>query len=391
MTDTLSRSPQEFAALIARLREFIDTEVIAQEDLKIAHDSERLNAQVAQLRQRAEALGFGPPRMAAARGGLGLSWTECCAYFEEVGRSFLGPGALNCAPPGQPDVAVLDKLANPAQRARYLEPLARGELRSCFAMTEPAPGVGSDPRMLKASARRDGDGWVLSAHKWFISGAMKADFAIVVARTEEGVSWFLVDTNAPGFRILRDVPTMEPFSLGGHAELELVDCRVGPDALVGESGRGLDYAQMRLEGARLFHCMRYIGLASRAMQIAQDYCARRESFGERLSAHQMVQAMVADAHIDLYAARLMTRDVAARLDRGESIRHESSMAKVFVSEAVNRVADSAVQMTGALGISEDVPLSMILRQLRPFRIYDGASEVHRAAIAKRAFAKGLRA
>jgi acyl-CoA dehydrogenase len=258
-------------------------------------------------------------------------------------------------------------------------------------MTEPAPGVGSDPRMLKAGARRDGDGWVLNARKWFISGAMRADFAIVVARSEGGVSWFLVDCDAPGFRIVRDVPTMEAFSMGGHAEIEITECRVGPEALVGEEGRGLDYAQIRLEGARLFHCMRYIGLASRAMQIAQDYAARRESFGERLSAHQMVQAMVADAHIDLYAARLMTRDVAARLDRGESIRHESSMAKVFVSEAVNRVADSAVQMTGALGISEDVPLSMILRQLRPFRIYDGASEVHRMAIAKRVFAKGLRA
>ncbi len=386
-----ARTPQEFKALVCRLRNFIDTEVIPSEDLKSAHDADRITAVVLELRTRAEALGFGPPRMSVERGGLGLNWTECCDYFEQVGRSFLGPGALNCAPPGQPDVAVLDKLASPAQRKRYLEPLARGELRSCFAMTEPAPGVGSDPRMLKASARRDGDGWVLSAHKWFISGAMRADFAIVVARTDAGVSWFLVDTDTPGFRILRDVPTMEPFSLGGHAELELVDCRVGPDALVGEAGRGLEYAQMRLEGARLFHCMRFIGLASRAMQVAQDYCAKRESFGERLSSHQMVQAMVADAHIDLYAARLMTRDVARRLDTGESIRHESSMVKVFVSEAVNRVADSAVQMTGALGISEDVPLSMILRQLRPFRIYDGASEVHRAAIAKRVFAKGLAA
>lgn len=377
------------ADLVARARRFVDEEVIPREDLKRAHDAGYLDGVIAELRRRAESLGFGPPRTATERGGLGLNWTECCDYFEVVGRSFLGPGAFNCAPPGQPDIAVLDRLASPAQRTRYLEPLARGDKRSCFAMTEPAPGVGSDPRMLLASARRDGDGWVLNAHKWFISGATRADFAIVVARTDAGVSWFLVDTDAPGFRRLRDVPTMEPFDIGGHAELELKDCRVGPDALVGEEGRGLDYAQMRLEGARLFHCMRFIGLASRAIGIARDYCARRESFGARLSEHQMVQAMIADAHIDLYAARLMTRDVAMRLDRGESIRHESSMAKVFVSEAVNRVADHAVQATGALGISEDQPLSMILRQLRPFRIYDGASEVHRMAIAKRVFAKGL--
>ena len=386
-----TRPAAEFAALRTRLRGFIDEEVIVAEDLKAAHDQQGNAAAIDRLRMRARALGFGPPRLPVAAGGLGLSWEECCGFFEEVGRSFLGPGALDCAPPGQPDVAVLERLANPAQRERYLGPLARGEVRSCFAMTEPAPGVGSDPRMLKATARREGDGWVLNAHKWFISGAIGAAFAIVVARTEAGVSWFLVDADAPGFRIVRDIPTMEPFTRGGHAEIELVDCRVGADALVGEEGRGLEYAQMRLEGARLFHCMRYIGLASRAMQIAQDYAATRESFGARLAAHQMVQAMVADAHIDLYASRLMTLDVARRLDRGESIRHESSMAKVFVSEAVNRVADSAVQMTGALGISEDVPLSMILRQLRPFRIYDGASEVHRAAIAKRVFSKRLRA
>ena len=386
-----TRPAAEFAALCTRLRGFIDEEVIVAEDLKAAHDQQGNAGAIDRLRMRARALGFGPPRLPVAAGGLGLSWEECCGFFEEVGRSFLGPGALDCAPPGQPDVAVLERLANPAQRERYLGPLARGEVRSCFAMTEPAPGVGSDPRMLKATARREGDGWVLNAHKWFISGAIGAAFAIVVARTEAGVSWFLVDADAPGFRIVRDIPTMEPFTRGGHAEIELVDCRVGADALVGEEGRGLEYAQMRLEGARLFHCMRYIGLASRAMQIAQDYAATRESFGARLAAHQMVQAMVADAHIDLYASRLMTLDVARRLDRGESIRHESSMAKVFVSEAVNRVADSAVQMTGALGISEDVPLSMILRQLRPFRIYDGASEVHRAAIAKRVFSKRLRA
>jgi acyl-CoA dehydrogenase len=308
-----------------------------------------------------------------------------------AGRSYLGPGALQCAAPGQPDIAALDQLASPAQRQRYLEPLIRGELRSAFAMTEPAPGVGSDPRMLSTRAERSGEGWVLNGHKWFASAAGRADFAIVVARSDAGVTWFLVDTSNPGFQVVRDVPSMDPFDFGGHAEIKLVNCAVGPESLVGDEGKGLEYAQIRLEGARLFHCMRLIGLSSRAMDVAQDYAAQRESHGARLSEHQMVQAMVANAHIDLYASRLMTLDTARRLDRGESIRHESSMTKVFVSEAVNRVADSAVQMTGALGISEDVPLSMILRTLRPFRIYDGASEVHRAAIAKRAFRHRLHA
>jgi acyl-CoA dehydrogenase len=311
--------------------------------------------------------------------------------LEQAGRSFLGPLALRCGPPIQPDIFALESLANPAQKERYLMPLVRGERASCFAMTEPAPGVGSDPRMLSTSARRTADGWVLNGHKWFISGAMRADFAIVVARTDAGPTWFFVDMDNPGFEIVRDIPTMEPFDIGGHAEILLKDCHVEADALIGEEGQGLAHSQLRLEGARLFHCMRFIGLASRAMSMAQDYALKRQSQGVALADHQMVQAMVADAHIQLYAARQIVLDVARRLDAGQSIRHHSSMAKVFVSEAVYQVADSAVQICGALGISEDIPVSMILRMLRPFRIYDGASEVHRAAIARRALKNGLAA
>ncbi len=388
---SLTRPAAEFAALIAKTRDFITDEVLPREDLSVAHDVAAIDKVTTELRARATDLGLGSPRLAVADGGLGLSWEECCAYLEEAGRSYLGPAALQCAAPGQPDIAALDQLASPAQRLRYLEPLTRGSMRSCFAMTEPPPGVGSDPRMLSTRAHKDGMGWIIEGHKWFASNGARADVAILVARSDAGPSCFLVDTANPGFQVVRNVPTMEPFGHGGHAEIRLVNCRVGPEALLGEEGRGLDYAQLRLEGARLFHCMRFIGLASRAMGVAQDYAAQRESHGARLAEHQMVQAMVANAHIELYAARLMTLDTARRLDRGESIRHESSMAKVFVAEAVNRVADSAVQITGALGISEDAPLSMILRTLRPFRIYDGASEVHRSAIAKRAFKHRLRA
>lgn len=379
-----TRPEAEYTALIDTLREFIDAEVIPREDLKTAHDSDAVTRMASELNALARARGLGAPRARVEDGGLALSWTECCAYLEQAGRSFLGPQALGCAPPTQPDVFALDALASPAQRQRYLEPLMRGERKSCFAMTEPAPGAGSDPRMLSTRARRDGNGWVIDGHKWFISGAMRADFAIVVARTEHGPSWFLVDAGTPGFEIVRDIPTMEPFDTGGHAEIRLDGCRVSADALVGEEGQGLAHSQLRLEGARLFHCMRFIGLASRAMAIAQDYALQRESQGAKLAEHQMVQAMIADAHIQLYAARMMTLDVARRLDAGESIRHHSSMAKVFVAEAVYRAADSAVQICGALGVSEDVPVSMILRMLRPFRIYDGASEVHRSAIARRA-------
>ncbi|WP_314972069.1 acyl-CoA dehydrogenase family protein [Comamonas testosteroni] len=380
-----TRPEHEFQILIGELREFIASEVVPQEHLLQAGDAKALQEATRALQRKAVARGFGAARTAREYGGLALSWEECCSYLEEAGRSFLGPAVLQCAPPTQPDIYALEKLGSPEQQQRYLEPLRTGDLHSCFAMTEPAPGVGSDPRMLSATAKRLPEGgWEINAHKWFITGAVRADVAIVVARTEAGVSWFLVDTDTPGYRLVRDVPTMEPFDAGGHGEITLTNCRVPASALIGEEGRGLEYAQLRLEGARLFHCMRFIGMASRAMDIAQEYASHRESYGAKLGEHQMVQSMIADAHIELYAARLMTRDVARMLDAGESIRHHSSMAKVFVSEVVCKVADSAVQICGALGISEDTPVSMIYRQMRPFRIYDGASEVHRSAIAKRA-------
>jgi acyl-CoA dehydrogenase len=381
----------ELDALCERLREFIDEQVIPREDLARGHDVGWLDAVTRELRAQARARGLIAPQLPLEAGGMGLCWQDCARVFEVCGRSFLGAGALGCAAPDQPNIDTLMHLAAPSQRERWLAPLMAGEIRSAFAMTEPAPGVGSDPRLLSTRARRDGDDWVLDGHKWFASGVIGAAFAIVVARSEEGASWFIVDAANPGWRVVRDIPSIDSFAPGGHAEVRLEACRVPSDALIGEPGKGFDYAQLRLEGARLFHCMRGIGLAARAIEIAQDYARERQSFGARLAEHQQIQAMVADAHIDLYACRLMTADVARRLDAGESIRHHSSMAKVFVSEALNRVADRACQMTGAFGMCTDQPLALIAQRLRPFRIYDGASEVHRAAIGKRVFQRGGRA
>lgn len=383
----------ELDALCGRVREFVEQCAIPREDMARAHDVAWLDAVTKELRVEAQARGLALPQLPRERGGLGLGWVDCVRVFGEAGRSFLGAGALGCAAPDQPNVDTLLRIATPSQQRRWLDPLLAGRVRSAFSMTEPAPGVGSDPRMIRTTARRvvnrDGSrSWVLDGHKWFSSGACGAAFALVVARAEEGVSWFIVDTDNPGWRLVRSVPGIDPFAHGGHGEVVLENCLVDDDALLGEPGKGLDYAQLRLEGARLFHCMRGAGLAARALQLAQDYAATRESFGSVLADHQQVQAMVADSHIDLYAARLMTTDVARRLDSGGSIRHESSMAKVFVSEALCRVADRAAQLTGALGMSHDSPIAMINLKLRPFRIYDGASEVHRAAIGKRIFQRG---
>ncbi len=370
--------------LLARVRRFVEDECIPRETNAHAHDIEALDTTLAALRPLARRAGIYAPQLPAAYGGLDMSWRDRAAVLEEAGRSYLAPAAMNCAPPDQPNMINLLRHGTPDQQQRYLVPLAAGELRSCFAMTEPAPGAGSDPSMLRTTATRRGDRWVIDGHKWFISGATGAAFAIVLARTEHGPTLFIVDCNHPGFRLVRDIPAIGAFSIGGHAEIALVDCDVGDEAVLGDVGRGFAYAQARLEPARLSHCMRFIGRARRALEIAQAYVVQRQSFGQRLADLQQIQAMVADSLIDLHAARLMTWHCAARLDAGESVKDESAMTKVFVSEAVNRVADRAAQMMGALGMSEDTIVSHILRELRPFRIYDGASELHRATLGRRA-------
>lgn len=380
----------ETAALRQKVREFVEQTAIPREGPLIAHDVDKLDAVVRELQREARCLGIYAPQFPVELGGLGLSWLARADILEEAGRSFLGAAALNCAPPDQPNMINLLHNGTPEQRSKYLLPLIEGRARSCFAMTEPAPGAGSDPSMLRTRAVFSQGKWILNGHKWFISGAIGAAFAIVLASTDLGPTLFIVNADNPGYRVVRNIGSMDGYQIGGHGEIRLVDCEVGDVDVLGEIGKGFEYAQLRLEPARLSHCMRFIGRASRAMEIAQAYAASRSSFGQRLSELQQVQAMVADSHIDLHACRLMTRDCAARLDSGLSIKHESAMTKIFVSEAVHRVADRAVQMMGALGISDDTPVSMIYRELRPFRIYDGASELHRATIARRIFREQLR-
>jgi len=388
MQDTQDRyAGDALPDLCARVRRFVDEVAIPAESPAIARDVAALDRCVAQLRARAKEAGLYAPQLPAQWGGLGLGWRALAEVLEEAGRSFLGPAALNCAAPDQPNMLTLLRLGNAAQQERFLAPLVRGEQRACFAMTEPAPGAGSDPSMLRTRAERRGSRWVLNGHKQFISGGVGADFALVLARGETGATSFLVPADTPGYRVVRDIGMVTGYQIGGHAEILLQDCEVGDDAVLGEPGQGLAHAQLRLEPARLSHCMRYIGRARRALETAQAYVAQRESFGARLADLQQVQAMIADSHIDLHASRLMTLDCAARMDAGLPVKQHSAMTKVFVSDAVNRVADRAVQMMGALGLSDDTPVSMIWQEMRPFRIYDGANELHRATLARRLMAQ----
>jgi acyl-CoA dehydrogenase len=283
---------------------------------------------------------------------------------------------------------LLEVVATPAQKERYLRPLAAGDIRSSFSMTEPAPGAGADPSLLQTFAEKRGNRWVINGKKWFISGALGAAFSIVMARTGEirgrrGATMFLVEADNPGFQIVRKIPTMDIAFPGGHCEIDLVDCEVEDEAILGEVDKGFEYAQVRLGPARLTHCMRWLGAARRAMEYATQYVLERDAFGDKLAGHQAIQWMIADSEIELQAARLMIWQAAWTLDQGQPARHETSMAKVFVAETLDRVVDRAVQMCGGLGISEDIPVSRLYREIRAFRIYDGPSEVHRHSIARR--------
>jgi acyl-CoA dehydrogenase len=370
-------------ALRDRVDRFIDEVAIPAESAAIARDVVQLDRRIAALRKQAREAGLYAPQLPPEWGGLGLGWRALAHVLEAAGRGFLGPAALNCAAPDQPNMLTLLRLGTPAQLDRYLGPLARGEQRACFAMTEPPPGAGSDPSMLRTRADRRGGRWVLNGHKMFISGGVGADFALVLATTEIGATLFLVDAGNPGYEVMRDIGMATVYQVGGHAEIRLRDCEVEDNAVIGNPGQGMAYAQLRLEPARLLHCMRYIGRARRALETAQSHVLHRESFGARLADLQQIQAMVADSHIDLHASRLVTLDCADRLDQDQSLKQSSAMAKVFVSEAVGRVADRAVQMMGALGLSDDTPVAQIWQELRAFRIYDGANELHRATLARR--------
>jgi len=389
--------PAEVADLAKRTQEFIRDVVmpVESEVAGVIHDApDELRRE---LQTKARAAGLLAPHVPTEWGGCGLDIRGQAVVFEEAGYSLLGPLALNCAAPDEGNMHLLEVVATEEQKERYLRPLAAGAARSCFAMTEPAPGAGSDPSMLSTTAVAAGGGWRIDGRKWFISGARGADFAICMARTSGavggrgGATMFLVDADNPGMRVVRDLDTLDEGLFSGHSEVVFDDCRVGPDAVLGEVDRGFQYAQVRLAPARLTHCMRWLGLARHAHDIALDWAATRKAFGGLLGDLGMVQGLIADSEIDLAASRALVWQTAAVLDRGDGGGTESSIAKTFVAEAVNRVVDRSVQLCGALGISGDVLLSRYLREIRPFRIYDGSSEVHRWAIAKRSIGRRRRA
>lgn len=370
------------ADLRDRVAAFIRDEVIPAESQEFSFEL------VASLREKARAAGLFGPQLPREYGGLGLGTVGMCVVFEQAGRSFLGPLALHCSAPDEGNMHLLLHHGSEAQREQYLRPLIEGSIRSCFAMTEPAPGAGSDPTMMITRAERVDGGWEITGRKWFATGADGAAFAVTMAVTDPAAdahrraTMFLVPTDTPGYRFVRNVPVMGGHGVATHGEIDFDRVRVPDSAVIGSIGDGFRLAQARLGPARLTHCMRWLGIAQRAIDIAAGYAKQRAAFGKQLAEHQSIQWMLADSEIELHASRLMVLQAGWAHEQGSEIRHESSICKVFVAEAVNRIIDRAVQICGALGVSGDTPLEEFYREARAFRIYDGPSEVHRMVIAR---------
>ncbi|TCK38908.1 alkylation response protein AidB-like acyl-CoA dehydrogenase [Paraburkholderia sp. BL8N3] len=374
----------ELSDLQARVRAFVADEIVCFE-----HDprctphgpDEDLRAELIAKGRKA---GLLSSHVSPEFGGLGLGHMAKAVFFEEAGYSPLGPVALNIAAPDEGNMHLLEAIATPAQKERWLRPLAAGEIRSCFCMTEPPPGAGADPGMLQTVAIRDGDDYVIDGRKWFITGAEGAAVAIIMAKLSDGpATMFLADMTSPGIVIERAMGSLDSCFPGGHGVVRFEGLRVPAENVLGEAGEGFRYAQVRLSPARLTHCMRWLGAARRAHDIACAHARARHAFGKPLGEHEGVGFMLADNEMDLHVTRLAIWHCAWVLDQGVLGKHESSIAKVISSEALWRVVDRSVQVLGGQGVTHETVVARIFADMRAFRIYDGPSEVHRWSIARR--------
>lgn len=378
----------ELLELQQKVREFIQQEVIPLESDPRQDSHGPSEALRQELVNRARRWGLLTPHASQEMGGLGWSHLQKAVAFEEAGYSALGPIALNIHAPDEGNIHLLDAVANDAQKERWLKKMVAGEIRSCFAMTEPAPGAGSDPSMLQTTAIEDGDDYIINGRKWLITGADGANVAIIMAKMEDGsASMFLTDTNVEGFILEKNMNAMDSCFSGGHGILRFENLRIPKENVLGEIGKGFKYAQVRLAPARLTHCMRWLGQARRAHDIATQYARERQSFGKRLGDHQGVGFMLADNEMDILTTRLAVHYCAQVLDLGEKGNYESSLVKVISSEGIWRVVDRSVQILGGQAMTDESVVCKIFKDARGFRIYDGANEVHRMSIAKKLLGK----
>lgn len=380
--------PQDIDEIARRTAQFVDEEILpleADSDNYDAHENISLEL-LAQMRDKAKAKGLWAPQAPVDRGGMGLPVMGWAAMYEQANRSIFGPVIMNCAAPDDGNINLLSKIGTDAQKEWFLDPIISGEVRSSFAMTEPHPGSGSDPSMMLTKATKTGNSWKISGRKWYITGAEEAAHFILVARTSDdarkGLSAFLFHKDQPGWDIIRRIPIMGPEEHGGHCELVFDGLEIPDENRLLEVGDGLKVTQIRLGPARLTHCMRWLGLAKRCMEIAADYTEKREGFGIRLADRESVQIKMGELAHDIYIGRLLVMQAAYQLDQGRFARAEISSAKIHVAETLHKAADTAIQLTGALGYSKDTVLEWIYRYARQARLVDGADEVHKMVLAR---------
>jgi acyl-CoA dehydrogenase len=371
-----------------RTRRFVEEHVLPLES-EAANYDEHENIRLDVLRRvqgRARAEGLWAPQAPTEYGGMGLPIVGWAAMYEEANRSIFGPLAFNCAPPDDGNMNLLARVGTEAQKEKWLRPIVEGKVRSAFAMTEPSPGAGSDPGMMRTRAERKNGQWAIQGHKWFITGAGIADHFILIARTSDdarrGLTAFLFHRDQPGWSIVRRIPIMGPEEHGGHCELLFQGLEVADENVLMKEGDGLRATQIRLGPARLTHCMRWLGLAKRCLEIAQVYVAQREGFGTRLANRESVQIKLGEVANRIQIGRLLVMHAAWKLDQGDRARKEISMAKVHVADTLHQAADVGIQLNGARGYSKDTILEWIYRYARQARLVDGASEVHNMVLAR---------
>jgi acyl-CoA dehydrogenase len=357
----------------------------ANADVYDEHENIRLDV-LADVQAKAKRAGLWAPQSPKEFGGMALPIVAWAVMYEEANRSIFGPLAFNCQAPDDGNMNLLARVGTPAQKEKWLRPIVDGKVRSSFAMTEPAPGGGSDPAMIRTRADKRGDRFVISGRKWFITGAGEAQHFILVARTSDeprrGLTAFLYHRDQPGWRIVRRIPIMGPEEHGGHCELEFDGLEIPQENVLLGLGDGLKVTQIRLGPARLTHCMRWLGLAKRCMEIAQAYVGRREGFGVKLADRESVQIKLGEVAHQIQIGRLLVMHAAWKLDQGDRARKEVSMAKVHVADTLHQAADVAIQLNGARGYSKDTILEWIYRYARAARLVDGASEVHKMVLSR---------
>ena len=378
-----------------RIRAFVDQHVIPLEGVPKSYDEhENINeATLRPLRAKARAAGLWCFQMPKVRGGQGVGVVGMAACYEEMARSIFGPLVFNCAPPDDGNMIILEKVGSEAQKERWLQPIIDGKVRSSFVMTEPHPGAGSDPLgMMRTRAERRGNKWVVHGHKWFITGADGAEHFILIARTSDdprkGLSAFLFHKNQPGWKLTRRIGIMGPEEHGGHCELVFDGLEIPEENVLMGIGDGMKVAQIRLGTARLTHCMRWLGWAKRALEIAGGYVRERESFGAKLAEHEGVQWLLGEAAMEIQIGRLLTMHAAWKLDQGGQARKEVSMAKVAVAETLHKAVNTAIQLCGAKGYSKDTLLEWLYRYARQGKLVDGANEVHKMVLSRALLQEG---